>query len=262
MLGLQWLHLFEEKCYCCPCVHIAPWFWPRTRTFPLLSLKFYYMNLFFSIFCMDLRINIIWTLRLFFYSMKSITYTYKNHVLSLQTHLTQKTHFTLSIASPLLYTCSFTQRPKPSGGKGAKSLLKRQRDSAFVSEWAHLRRRKRDWQSLRTRTIALVAQAVSHTYTAVSFSSATHFLCCKWPLEWRTSRHRHVVVKPPPYRMTQLYFIYKKMLLNCFIRMLTFPFQKLWYFIISLWFCRSLSLFLFLSFPLFLYYNRVIKAFS
>lgn len=60
--------------------------------------------------------------------------------------------FTLSIASPLLYTCSFTQRPKPSGGKGAKSLLKRQRGSAFVSEWAHLKRRKRDWQSLRTRT--------------------------------------------------------------------------------------------------------------
>ncbi len=266
MLGLQWLHLFEEKHYWCSCVHIAPWFWPRTRTFPLLSLKSYYMNLFFSIFCVDLRINIIWTLRLWTHSSTAWrALLIHTRIMFFPSELVCHTTamcFTLSIASPLLYTCSFTQRPKPSGGKGAKSLLKRQRGSAFVSEWAHLRRRKRDWQSLRTRRMALVAQAVSHTYTAVSFSSDAHFLCSKWPLEWRTSRHRHVVVKPSPYRTTQLYFIYKKMLLNCFIRMLTFPFQKLWYFIISLWFRRSLSLFLFLSFPLFLYYNRVIKAFS
>lgn len=190
----------------------------------------------------------------FFYSMKSILI----HTRIMFVCHTTAMCFTLSIASPLLYTCSFTQRPKPSGGKGAKSLLKRQKAQLFVSEWAHLRRRKRDWQSENTYE----RSSVSHAYTAVSFSSAAHFLCSKWPLEQRTSRHRHVVVKLSPYRTTQLYFIYKKMLLNCFIRMLTFPFQKLWYFIISLWFRRSLSLFLFLSFPLFLYYNRVIKALS
>lgn len=182
-----------------------------------------YMSLFFSIFCVDLRINIIWTLRLWTHSSTAWRALFiHTRIMFFPSKLlchTTAMCFTLSIASPLLYTCSFTQRPKPSGGKGAKSLLKRQRGSAFVSEWAHLRRRERDWQSLRTRTITLVAQTVSHTYTAVSFSSATHFLCSKWPLEWRTSRHRQVVVKPSPYRTTQLYFIYKKMLLNCFIRM-------------------------------------------
>lgn len=250
---------FDQKRYRCPCVHKAPWFWPRTRTFPLLSLKSYYMNLFFSIFCVDLRISVSsTTLRLWTAWRALLIHTRIMFFPSMLVCHTTAMCFALSIASPLLYTCSFTQRPKPSGGKGAKSLLKRQRGSAFVSEWAHLRRRKRDWQSLRTRTTALVAQTVSHTYTAVNFSSAAHFLCSKWPLERRTSRHRHVVVKPSPYSATQLYFIYKKMLLNCFIRMLTFPFQKLWYFIISLWFRLSLSL----SFPLFLHYNRVIKAFS
>lgn len=63
--------------------------------------------------------------------------THKNRVLSLVLvcHTTAMC-FTLNIASPLLYTWRFTQRPKPSVGKGVQSLLKRQRDAAFASEWA------------------------------------------------------------------------------------------------------------------------------
>ncbi len=166
MCGLQWLHLFEEKRYWCPCVHIAPWFWPRQEHFlvPASSLTIWTSSFLYF----------VWT----WGSISSersdyelILLQHEEHYLYIQAscsfpHMAHNSHvFYIEHRLPLLYTCSFTQRPKPSGGKGAKSLLKRQRDSAFVSEWAHLRRRKRDWQSLRTRTIALVVQTVSHTYT-------------------------------------------------------------------------------------------------
>lgn len=160
----------------CPCVHTAPWFWPRTSTFPLLSLMSYYMSLFFSIFWVDLRINIIWTLRLWTHSSTAwralflhtrimffpseLVWHNNNHVFYIEHRLPSAIHM------------QFYTKAKASGGKGAKSLLKRQRGSAFVSEWAHLRRRKRDWQSLRTRTIA-----VSYIH------SSELLLCCSFPVQ-------------------------------------------------------------------------------
>ncbi len=206
MCGLQWLHLFEEKHYWCPCVHIAPWFWPRQEHFLVSASS---LTIWTSSF-----LYFVWT----WGSISSersdyelILLQHEEHYLYIQEscsfpHMPHNSHvFYIEHRLPLPYTCSFTQRPKPSGGKGAKSLLKRQRDSAFVSEWAHLRRRKRDWQSENTYDRSSGTDCLSYIHWA-----SLPLISCKWPLEWRTSRHRHVVVKPSPYRTTQLYFIYKK----------------------------------------------------
>lgn len=185
-LGLQWwIHLQTSLIRNDTDAHVyikLHDFWPRTRTFPLLSLKSYYMNLFFYIFCVDLRISVSsTTLRLWSHSSTAWralhTHTRIMFFPSMLICHTTAMCFTLSIASPLLYTCSFTQRPKPSGGKGAKSLLKRQRGSAFVSEWAHLKRRKRDWQSLRTCTTYNPSGADCFSYT-LQWASPRPLISC------------------------------------------------------------------------------------
>lgn len=170
--------------------------------FPLLSLKSYYMNLLFSIFLWgsskrsDCKLILQPHDQHYFYIQKSCCFP-------LCSDATQQPCVLHWASPPLRYTHAVLHKGQSLlEEKELNRFLKRQRGSAFVSEWAHLRRRKRDWQRLRR----CWSSSVSHAYTGLSFSSATHFLSSKWPLEWRTSRLRHVVVK----HSTQLQFIYRK----------------------------------------------------
>lgn len=101
------------------------------------------------------------------------TNTHKNHVLSpVLVYHTTAMCFTLNIASPLLYTCRFTQRPKASVGKGVESPLKRQGDAAFVSEWAlkgEVTVTRGVWEYIQVLQRAQPITTVSHIHTYVSF---------------------------------------------------------------------------------------------